>query len=55
MKMKTMRSVILCFVVVLLAAPMLRAQDLSKYRTFSLGTSLATVLKQTDQKLAEAK
>jgi len=38
--MKTMRSAVLCFVVLLLTAPMLRAQDLSKYRNFSLGTNL---------------
>jgi hypothetical protein len=55
MKMKTIRSSILCFVVLLLTAPLLRAQDLSKYRTFSLGTNLATVLKHTDQKLADVK
>jgi hypothetical protein len=55
MKMKTIRCSILCFVVLLLAAPMLRAQDFSKYRTFSLGTSLTTVLKHTDQKLADVK
>jgi len=53
--MKTIRSSILCFVVLLLAAPLLRGQDLSKYRTFSLGTSMATVLRHTDQKLADVK
>ena len=53
--MKTVRSSILCFVALLLTAPMLRAQDLSKYRTFSLGSSVATVLKHTDQKLADVK
>jgi hypothetical protein len=55
MKMKKMPSSILCFLVLLLTAPMLRAQDLSKYRTFSLGTSLASVLSHTDQKLADVK
>ncbi len=53
--MKTMRSSIVCFVVLLFTVPMLRAQDLSKYRTFSLGTSLATVLKHTDLKSVDAK
>ncbi len=53
--MKTMRSLIFCFVVLLLTAPLLRGQDLSKYRTFSLGTSMATVLRHTDQKLADVK
>jgi hypothetical protein len=37
----------------LLAAPMLLAQDYSNYRGFSLGATLTTVLKQTDQKLAD--
>ena len=55
MKTKTLCSSILCCVVLLLTAPNLRAQDLSKYRTFSLGTSLASVLKHTDQKLTDAK
>jgi len=53
--MKTMRISILCFVVLLLTAPLLRAQDLSKYRSFSIGTSLATVLQHTDQKPADVK
>jgi hypothetical protein len=55
MKMKTIRSSIICLGVLLLAAPLLRAQDFSKYRGFSLGTNLATVLKHTDQKLADVK
>ena len=53
--MKTMRSARLCFVVLLLTAPMLRAQDFSKYRNFSLGTNLAAVLKHTDQRLLDVK
>jgi hypothetical protein len=53
--MKTMRSAVLCFVVLLLTAPMLRAQDFSKYRNFSLGTNLAAVLKHTDQRLVDVK
>jgi hypothetical protein len=36
-------------------APMLRAQDFSKYRGFSLGASVTTVLKLSDQKLADVK
>src|SRR5229473_1139565 len=55
MKMKKMRSSILCFVILLLAAPLLRAQDLSKYRHFTLGMSLARVLERTDQKMADVK
>jgi hypothetical protein len=54
MKMKAMRSSILCGVL-LLTAPMLRAQDFSKYRNFSLGTNLAAVLKHTDQRLVDVK
>ena len=53
--MKTMRSAVLCFVVLFLTAPMLRAQDFSKYRNFSLGTNLAAVLKHTDQRLLDVK
>jgi hypothetical protein len=55
MKMKTMRSSILCFVVLLLTAPLLRAQDLSKYRHFTFGMSLTRVLERTDQKMADVK
>jgi hypothetical protein len=55
MKMKTIRVSIFCLAVLLLAAPMLRAQGLSKYRHFSLGSNLTTVLKHTDQKLADVK
>jgi hypothetical protein len=55
MKMKTMRSSILCLVVLLLAAPLLRARDLSKYRHFTLGMSLTKVLERTDQKMADVK
>jgi hypothetical protein len=55
MKMKTLRSSILCFVVLLLTAPLLRAEDLSKYRHFTLGMSLTRVLERTDQKMAEVK
>jgi hypothetical protein len=53
MKMKTMRCSILCFVVLLLTAPLLWAQDLSKYRHFTLGMSLTRVLERTDQKMAD--
>jgi hypothetical protein len=53
--MKTMRCSILCFVVLLLAVPLLRGQDLSKYRHFTLGMSLTGVLERTDQKMADVK
>ena len=53
--MKTIRSSILCFAVLLIAAPLLRAQDLSKYRHFTLGMSLTRMLERTDQKMADVK
>src|SRR5438445_7826968 len=53
--MKTMRSSILCFVVLLLTAPLLRAQDLSKYRHVTLGMRLTKVLERTGQKMTDVK
>src|SRR5579862_9275309 len=53
--MKTFRNSLLWLGVLLLASPILRAQDFSKYRGFSLGTSVATVLTQTEKKPADAK
>ena len=53
--MKTIRSSILCLVVLLLAGPLLRAQDLSKYRHFTIGMDLNKVLQRTDQKIADVK
>jgi len=53
--MKTIRSSILCFIALFLTAPLLRAQDLSKYRHFTLGMSLTRVLERTDQKMADVK
>jgi hypothetical protein len=53
MKMKAIRVLTLSLAVLFFAAPILQAQDLSKYREFSLGTNLATVLKHTDRKLAD--
>src|SRR5438552_5402181 len=53
--MKTIRSSILCFVVLLLSAPLLRAQDLSKYRHFTVGMSMTRVLERTGQKMADVK
>ena len=52
--MKAIRSSVLLGVL-LFTVPMLRAQDFSKYRNFSLGTDLAAVLKHTDQRLADVK
>ena len=53
--MKTIRSSILCLVVLLLLAPLLRAQDLSKYRQFTLGMSVTRLLERTGQKMADVK
>ena len=53
--MKTIRSSILCLAVLLFAAPLLRGQDLSKYRHFTFGMSLTRVLERTDQKMADVK
>jgi hypothetical protein len=53
--MKTLCNSILCLGVVLLVSPLLRAQDFSKYRGFSLGSSMPTVLKQTDRKPVDVK
>ena len=53
--MKTMRISVPFLVLSFLATPLLHAQDFSKYRSFALGTNLATVLKNTDQKSADVK
>ena len=53
--MKTIRDSILCLGAMLLTASLLEGQELSKYRGFSLDTSLATVLKLSAQKLPDAK
>jgi len=51
--MKIIRCSILCLSSFFLMASTLHAQDYSSYRGFSLGANLATVLKHTDQKLAD--
>jgi hypothetical protein len=53
--MKTIRSSVLCLSALLFAACLLQGQELSKYRGFSLGSSLASALKLSDQKLADVK
>lgn len=53
--MKMMRSVVLSLIAALLAAPLLHGQDLSKYRDFSLGMSLADVSKRAGIVPADAK
>jgi hypothetical protein len=44
--MKMMRNIVVALSLILLSAPMISGQDLSKYRTFSLGTSFAELSKQ---------
>ena len=44
--MKMIRSVLIPILMALFAAPLIYAQDLSRYRKFSLGTSLADLSKQ---------
>jgi len=53
--MKAIRNSILCLSTLFLTASLLHGQEFSKYRGFSLGTSLAGVLKLSDQKLADVK
>lgn len=53
--MRILRTSILFLVVLFLAAPLLRAQDLSKYRHFTLGMNLTRLLERTDQKMTDVK
>jgi hypothetical protein len=52
--MKMVRNIGICLGVILLFVPLIHGQDLSKYQTFSLGTSRADVSKQIDQLPADA-
>src|ERR1700674_4330140 len=52
--MKITRSVVVSLAMILLSAPLIYGQDLSKYRNFSFGTSLASVSKQLDRQPVEA-
>lgn len=53
--MKKLHSSILCLVVLLFTAPLLRAQDFSKYRHFTLGMNLTSLLQRTGQTMADVK
>jgi hypothetical protein len=55
MKMKTIRGLALCLIVMIFMPLVLHAQDLFNYRGFSFGMSPAAVLKQTDMKMANLK
>ncbi|HEY6444177.1 MAG TPA: hypothetical protein VIY66_12645, partial [Candidatus Acidoferrales bacterium] len=52
--MKTARNIVICVAAILLSVPLACAQDLSRYRNFSLGTSLIAVSKQVNEKPADA-
>jgi hypothetical protein len=52
--MKMIRKSLLSLALVLFLTPLLSAQDLSSYRKFSLGTSLAALSKQVGQDLHHA-
>jgi hypothetical protein len=53
--MKTIRNSILCLGALLFTASLLQGQELSKYRGFSLGTGVASVLKLSDTKPGDVK
>lgn len=52
--MKTLNRGVLAALMILISASMIHSQDLSKYRTFSFGSSVASVAKQVDRQPAEA-
>jgi hypothetical protein len=49
-----MRHVVICLIIILLSAPLIHGQDLSKYSIFSFGMSLADLSTWIDQKPTEA-
>jgi hypothetical protein len=51
--MKIMRNVVVSLALILLSAPVIHGQDLSKWRTFSFGMSLADLSKQIAQQPAD--
>ena len=52
--MKLIRNIAICLTMAVLCVPLIQAQDLSKYRQFSIGTSLAEVSKQIDRRPGDA-
>src|SRR5712672_1613637 len=52
--MKMISRGAIAFLLVMFFAPLTYGQDLSKYRTFSFGASLASVSKQVDRQPIEA-
>jgi hypothetical protein len=55
MHMKILHRSIFGFALILALLPALRAQDLSTYRSFAIGTTLPVLLKQTGQDLSAVK
>jgi len=51
--MKMLSRGVLAAIVILISASVIHAQDLSKYRNFSFGSSVATVSKQVDRQPVE--
>jgi hypothetical protein len=49
-----LRSVVVSLAIIALSAPVIDGQDLSKYRDFPFGTSLASVSQQLDRQAIEA-
>jgi len=52
--MNMIRKLVISLGLVLLATPVISGQDLSRYRNFVLGTSLATISKQVGQDAHQA-
>jgi hypothetical protein len=52
--MKTARNIVICVAAILLSVPSAYTQDLSKYRNFSLGTSLIAISRQVNERPADA-
>jgi hypothetical protein len=52
--MKLISRAAIALLMILLSAPLIHGQDLSKYRNFSLGMSLADISQQIDKKPADA-
>src|ERR1700687_882222 len=53
-KMNLINRGAIALVLILASAPLIHPQDLSKYRTFSFGMSVANVSKQADRQIAKA-
>jgi hypothetical protein len=52
--MRVMRSVVIFLAIALFSVPAIHGQDLSKYRTFSFGMTLADLAKQIDARPTDA-